>query len=217
MKKYVWSGKRFLISLLFVFVMVLGIQLQAHADLILTLSDGSNTVSVSDGQAGDVNPVTGAVTYIGSFGVWGINVSTGLSRADAKGPYMDLNSVNESSAAGTLTITLTDTTFSQPSTAYTLHIGGTTGGTVNVSAYDPADANNPIAVLGPFSSGAFSGTASGTSSNDQTAMSLTTAIAHEGATVTSFNAELRPVPIPAALWLLGSGLVGLVGMRRRIE
>ncbi len=25
-----------------------------------------------------------------------------------------------------------------------------------------------------------------------------------------------PVPIPAAVWLLGSGLIGLVGMRRRI-
>ncbi|WP_093884390.1 VPLPA-CTERM sorting domain-containing protein [Syntrophus gentianae] len=29
--------------------------------------------------------------------------------------------------------------------------------------------------------------------------------------------ETSAVPIPAAFWLLASGLVGLVGMRRRIE
>jgi len=25
-----------------------------------------------------------------------------------------------------------------------------------------------------------------------------------------------PVPVPAAIWLLGSGLIGLVGIRRRM-
>jgi hypothetical protein len=27
--------------------------------------------------------------------------------------------------------------------------------------------------------------------------------------------EVNPVPIPAAVWLLGSGLLGLIGIRRR--
>jgi hypothetical protein len=26
---------------------------------------------------------------------------------------------------------------------------------------------------------------------------------------------LNPVPVPAAVWLLGSGLIGLIGIRRR--
>jgi hypothetical protein len=29
--------------------------------------------------------------------------------------------------------------------------------------------------------------------------------------------EVTPTPIPAAAWLLGSGLLGLVGIRRRKE
>jgi hypothetical protein len=27
--------------------------------------------------------------------------------------------------------------------------------------------------------------------------------------------ESNPVPVPAAVWLLGSGLIGLIGIRRR--
>ena len=34
-------------------------------------------------------------------------------------------------------------------------------------------------------------------------------------TAFSVTAELAPVPIPAAAWLFGSGLLGLVGMARR--
>ena len=30
-------------------------------------------------------------------------------------------------------------------------------------------------------------------------------------------ADVAPVPIPAALWLLGSGLLGLIGIRRNIS
>jgi hypothetical protein len=29
--------------------------------------------------------------------------------------------------------------------------------------------------------------------------------------------EATPTPIPAAAWLLGSGLMGLVGVRRRVK
>jgi hypothetical protein len=30
-----------------------------------------------------------------------------------------------------------------------------------------------------------------------------------------FRTELSPVPIPGAVWLFGSGLVGLIGFRKK--
>jgi hypothetical protein len=33
--------------------------------------------------------------------------------------------------------------------------------------------------------------------------------------VTSYASAVQPVPVPAAIWLLGSGLIGLVGFKRR--
>lgn len=38
-----------------------------------------------------------------------------------------------------------------------------------------------------------------------------------GAYVVSMMATPQPVPVPAAVWLLGSGLIGLVGVARRKE
>lgn len=35
--------------------------------------------------------------------------------------------------------------------------------------------------------------------------------------IANFNFEANPVPVPAAVWLLGSGLVGLLGVRRKYQ
>ena len=39
----------------------------------------------------------------------------------------------------------------------------------------------------------------------------------KGASVTGYASNGSPVPIPAAAWLLGSGLFGLIGVRRRMS
>ena len=38
-----------------------------------------------------------------------------------------------------------------------------------------------------------------------------------GGTITSATIDISAVPIPGEVWLLGSGLIGLVGIRRRFQ
>jgi hypothetical protein len=81
----------------------------ASAVATISLFDGSTTVSVFDGGPGDLCVAAGCVTFSGSLGVWNINVSTGIS--DSPFPFMDLNSIDRSTGAGTLKILLGDTDF----------------------------------------------------------------------------------------------------------
>ena len=95
----------------------------AQATALLTLNDGVNPiVSIADQGAGDSNPFVGAVTWIGSLGVWNVNVATGFSESPI--PHMDLNSFENSTAAGNLTITFTDTGYIAGNFA-NMAIGGT--------------------------------------------------------------------------------------------
>jgi len=52
----------------------------ANAGLILTLSDGSTTQTVSD--ANDTNPFDGIVSFVGTIGAWAFNFTSGLSETD---------------------------------------------------------------------------------------------------------------------------------------
>ena len=206
----------------------------ALATTILSLSDGATTVVITDGGAGDSNPVVGAITYLGGVGAnWTLNVVTGITKPFiTNGPYhsaIDVNSVDSSLGAGTLTIMFNDTDFNLispatiPNSAATMLIGGTTGpGTLTYQAYfDNTDASVPplagtlIDTLGPFPTGAFSGTStSKITTNNPFSLTEVLVIHHKSAGLTSFNAALDvvPLPLPASVLLLGSGVVGLVGL-----
>src|SRR5512147_831969 len=78
---------------------------QASALPIMTLSDGTTTVTVTDNGAGDSfidTDGTGVITFIGAVGTFYINVTTGLSKSDpgsaAWWPNMDLNNVSRTSS-----------------------------------------------------------------------------------------------------------------------
>lgn len=210
---------------------------RVEAGLVLRLSanNGTTWTTITDGGAGDVNGSAGAITFVGSIGVWTLNVSTGVSKPNLPTLHeMDLNSVNVSSGAGRLIIELTDTDFA-PIAGGTLigSVGGTLpAGTGNsfegfgfkslsndeFADYDlAADVHNgPFFGAGFFGSNAFD---SHGAISDPYSMTIRTVITHTGAGATSFDYHLRNVvPVPAGIVLLGMG-APLLGagywMRRR--
>jgi hypothetical protein len=209
---------------------VLGLLLMSAAasmatPLTLKLDDGSNpVVTVTDDGAGDSNLVNGAVTWIGTLGVWTVNVSTGIGfplQGSLSWPYLDLNSINVSNAAGTLTLTLTQGGFTAPPPpGFLFQIGGTTQGTVNAAAcVDAVISTCNDAVLGPFLGGAFSGVTSFVKplQNGTYEVGIQIVLTHGGAATSSFDAELTGIPEPGTYALIGAGLLGLGLLRRRMS
>lgn len=184
----------------------------AQATATLTLFDfGANFVQVNDNGVGDINPLVGVITYstgIVPFGVWNVNVTTGLSESPIA--HMDLNSIDNSTGAGSLAITFSDTGFAPPVTAAVMAIGGTQdSGHVDFET-------NFGSILG-ITGTPFAASLTGTIPGGVTGMFEEVIITHTAAGHTSFDASLETVPVPPSAILLGSGLLGLVGLgwRRR--
>lgn len=199
---------------------VLAVTLPAYAVPTLRLTSGAS-FTIADQSALDFNPAVGVVTFIGTVGVFNINVSTGLTKpasGSAVTPYMDLNSINSSTAGGTISIEWTEDSFGPPAGSGTFvgAIGGTTAGTVSYNAY--LDAGNTlfapttlIASLGPFGGPAFSGVGGTGAALPAGQYSLTQIvnITHGGPGTTSFDAELELPDSGLTMVMLGSSLAAM--------
>lgn len=203
---------------------------QAYATAELRLSDGVNSVDITD-NAGpgtcvgivaadcvDKNGGANVVTFIGTIGSWTVNVSTGASHGAVVGTDLDLNSVNSTTGASTLTITFSDTGFAVGNTGYGFHVGGTLQGPITVSYSEFAGATKfatttQIGTTLTFSSSPFSGSTTGAGAGG--ALTERAILTATGAASTSFDAALTPVPEPTSIALFGGMLLFTVNAIRR--
>lgn len=221
-------------ALLLAGVSLLAARASVQAEASLFITDGVNSITVTDGSANDSSPLVGVITYNGLLDAsspWSINVTTGISKPNLGSdliPFMDLSSVNVSSSrGGTLTVEFSDNNFGPllPG-SFISEIGGSTGGTVGYQTwYDIGNtlfAKTTRTADLDFTSTPFSGYAVADRPADgSVSLTLQTVITHTGNEVTSYDASMydstiRPnVPEPGTVSLLALGAVGGLWMLKR--
>ena len=203
------------------------------AALQLTVSDGVNWVTFTDGGAGDLSAETGTLFVAYTIGSWTLSstiVASNSTDGTSSTALLDMTSIHLSSQQpGTLTITASDTGYALPTgglISLAGLIGGFTTGSVGHASY--MDMSNTAFgtehLIGEVDAytGSFSGSVNG--SVDYTSLSpfsLTTqvTVTHgSGGQVTAFQAiGTAHTPEPGVVGRLGVGLgiVGLASLRQR--
>lgn len=231
------DGKRHLISLAVLILALLTfpttIQAGTNLGLQLTSSPGQATICDNNvnypgctGNASDLNPALGAITFIGAVGNWTMNVTSGFGPPmEQLTPLLDISSFNATAAAGAgpMTVLLSVSGMTSPNgfQQFMNMIGGTNSYAATIittQAWYSAN-NTPFCVstscgvaIGSVltvTGGAFSGESSGSAilGSGPYAITLEVTINTGGnADTTSFDDSL--LPEPTTLSLLGSGLFG---------
>jgi hypothetical protein len=212
----------------------------AEAVLTLTIDDGVNPVFTAEDQgANDLSPVEGAIVTTGNIGVWSFFLATGQTKpliGDAQNPILVLDTSATSSAAGALTVMLSDIDYDPVAGDFTAFFDFSstfsgTGQTVEVEFWLSEnnilfDQGTLIGGFGPIAGPASFGL------DDSNALlgisgpfSLTTivTITHSQAATSNPDATIaipsRDVPTPGTLPLFLAGLValgfGMYSARRR--
>lgn len=196
---------------------------QANAVPTLRVSDGieAHTIVLENGAAADGHPKPEVVLFTDIIGTWTINVTTGIALTEGR-PFMDLNSINVSTTGpSSLHIEFSQTGFTTYNGSWEARIGGTAADTIQYSTYLGTSNNlfeqsTLLTNAGPLG-GAFANTTTNPGIVIANPYSLTQSVqfTHPGSGSTSFNAELRSVPEPSALLLMGLGFLGLALWQRR--
>ncbi len=159
---------------------LLGWASPARATFILTLQSGASTISITDNGAGDLDSTPGSIIYSGSVGSFMTNITTGFSNrpGDPGGGFLQISTLdgrNTSAGQATLTATLEDTSFTQPSSA-TLQLDSaigitdlrsTSGDSLSFQSYaDPGNVQGGTAVTTGLQSFALPTTSTTTAFSD---------------------------------------------------
>jgi hypothetical protein len=203
-------------------------RVEALPQLQLSISDGINPTVLLIDTLG-----TGGLVHVGAIGDWIFNVTSGTGypiTGTPDNPLIDFNSINVSNTSGgTLTMMLTEIglTSNEPTGLFAAAIGGTVsinpGSQLAYMAYTDST-NAPFgteSVIGNavFGGGSFaySNTTVGQTGALYSITQVVTLTALPGSNNTniSFNGELRSVPEPASMLVLGAGLVALGIAKRR--
>ena len=200
-----------------------GLTQAVHAVPQLRLFDGTTTITISDGGAGDSQAAAGQVVWIGSIGNWTLNVHTGSTYpviGSLSNPMMDLNfNATSGGAGGTLVISFSADGFGPTSGSTIASVGGTiaTGGSVSSANYGGTNntlfnTSNLLTSQGPFNTAAFSGSVTGASINNAGPYALTqvVSVTHGAGTFQTTGDALLTVPDSGmSVLLLGAGLTCL--------
>lgn len=105
---------------------------------MLRVSDGVQTLTITDNATNDASPIFGQVNYAGNFNGWNVSVASGITKpiiGSSNSPELDLTYQISRGAGsqGTLTVAFSENGFIPNSSGYFANSSGGTFGTATSS------------------------------------------------------------------------------------